>query len=750
MEQKKQEELTKFFKAIFEGTTGCIDIRTFIHTRKGKKTETIQKDHFFIKIKELKDLVRILSNEKFAKDRNIHFGVAPRTIARQGIKQTGSENDVKFLNAIFSDVDCKRESDPNLPTKKDAIKRIEEFELPPSIIVDSGLGYQVYWLLKKQIPIKNKKILLETKGILKGLAIAIGGDVAGQDISHLLRVPNTRNLKPECPKEGLEVKIIKFEPDLKYGEEFKKFMVKIEDLGDVDVDIKDVAVPERFKELLKKNKKLQNTYLKRNRPDISDKTGSGYDMALVNILIKNKFNDSEIAAIVRSSKTGTKKKITKSYLTTTIKKGRAFEGQSKQKFNPRPYSEEILKEYFLRSDLLKRFWIYKKETGIWSDRAEIFLDSILRKRILGRKDYKIYCVKEIIEDLRGLTFQEEYPKETSPDLIPFKNVIFNIKTKKTIKYSKDYFFINKLAINYNPESGSECPTIDRVFHEIVAEKDVPILYQIVAYSMYRGYPSAKFFILHGVGANGKTRYIDVIEKILGEENMADVSMTDLQFNRFAPSELLGKLVNVSGEMSYQSLHKTELLKEATGESFLRCERKFREAFKFKSYAKMVFSTNQVPLTMDHTHGFYRRVVLLEFPRVFKEGKDADPFIIRNIPEKEFEALGLWSLIKLAEMRKNKFAFSNLDNVEKTAKKYKYLSDPVYRFLDDFTVKEVNSEIPKNVFYDSFISFAKDRGIRELTTKEVTSSMKSMGYEEKQIREEGDRIIRCWLELTWKK
>ncbi len=194
-----------------------------------------------------------------------------------------------------------------------------------------------------------------------------------------------------------------------------------------------------------------------------------------------------------------------------------------------------------------------------------------------------------------------------------------------------------MAINYNPEGSSECPTIDRVFHEMVAKKDVPILYQIIAYSMYRGYPSAKFFILHGVGANGKTRYIDVIEKILGEENMADVSMTDLQFNRFAPSELLGKLINVSGEMSYQSLHKTELLKEATGESFLRCERKFREAFKFKSYAKMVFSTNQVPLTMDHTHGFYRRVVLLEFPHVFKEGKDADPFIIRNIPEKEFEA-----------------------------------------------------------------------------------------------------------------
>jgi P4 family phage/plasmid primase-like protien len=749
MRQESQEELTKFFKAIFEGTTGCIDIRTFIHTRKKDKVETKQRDHFFINIKELKDLVRIISNDNFTKDRNVHFGVAPRVIARGDIKQTGSENDVKFLNVIFSDIDCKRESDPNLPTKKETIKRIEKFELPPSIIVDSGLGYQVYWLLKKQIPIKNKKILLQTKGVLKGLAIAIGGDVAGQDVSHLLRVPGTRNRKPECPKEGLEVKIIKFEPNLKYGEEFKKYMVKIEDVQGVDIDIKDVPIPPRFEELLKKNKKLQNTYLTRSRPDLSDPSGSGYDMALANLLIKNKFTDSEIAAIIRSSKTGTKKKITPSYLNITIKKAKAFEVTSKTKFNPRPYSEEILKEYSLRSDLLKRFWIYKKKTGIWSDRAEIFLDSILRKRILGHKDFKIYCVKEIIEDLRGLTFQEEYPKEASPDLIPFKNVIFNIKTRKTIKYSPDYFFINKLAINYNPEGGSECPTIDRVFHEIVAEKDVPMLYQIVAYSVHRGYPSAKFFILHGIGSNGKTRYIDVLEKILGEENISDVSMTDLQFNRFAPSELLGKLLNVSGEMAYQSLHRTELLKEATGESFLRCERKFREAFKFKNYAKMVFSTNQVPLTMDHTHGFYRRVVLIEFPRVFEEGKDADPFIIKNIPEKEFEALGLWALTKLAEMKRNKFAFSNLDDVEKVAKKYKYLSNPVYRFLDDFTVKEVNSEIPKNVFYDSFISFAKDRGIRELTTKEVVSAMKSMGYEEKMIIKE-ENATRCWLELDWKK
>ncbi|GAI98591.1 unnamed protein product, partial [marine sediment metagenome] len=148
------------------------------------------------------------------------------------------------------------------------------------------------------------------------------------------------------------------EPSLKYGEEFKKFMVKIEDVPEMDIDIKDVKIPQRFEELLKRNKKLQNTYLTRNRPDISDQTGSGYDMALANILIKNGFNDSEIAAIIRSSKTGTKKKITKGYLTITIKKARAFFKEKRVKGIP-----GIREEHFRATDLRNSEKFSKKYIG---------------------------------------------------------------------------------------------------------------------------------------------------------------------------------------------------------------------------------------------------------------------------------------------------------------------------------------------------------------------------------------------------
>ena len=746
MDQKNRENLTKFFGAIFAGAEGYIDIRTFVHIKEEGGIKTLQKDHFFIKIKELKDSVRILSNENFTKGKNIHFGVAPRAKSEEGEKQTGAEKDIKMINCLWSDVDCKRESNPNLPTKKVALKRIENFELPPSIIVDSGLGYQCYWLLKMPIPIKSRKIFLEVKGILKGLTMKLGGDVAGHDLCRLLRVPGTSNIKPECPL-GLPVKIIKFEPALKYGPEFKKFMVKVEDISGIDIDIKDVKIPQRFEKLLQGNRKLRDTYLTKNRPDLSDQTGSGYDMALVNILIKNGFSDSEIGAILRSSKTGKGKKATRQYLALTIGKGRAFKEKSKTKFSPRPYSNEILETHFLRYDLHKRFWIYDQDSGIWSDKAEIILNSILRKKILGEKDFKVYCVSEIIADLQGLTLETELPEEPPAYLIPFKNKIYDFKNKKLIDYSPEYFFINKLKVDFSDTKG-ECPTIDKIFRQIVREKDVISLYETLGYAMWRGYPYPKIFILYGSGGNGKTAYIKILERVLGKENISLENSLDLQWNRFSIGRLYGKLLNVSSEMEYSILKNTVSLKMATGEDLVDCERKFREPFAFTNYAKLVFLTNQIPLTADRTFAFFRRIFLLEFPNKFVLGKNADPDIVDKIDKKEFETLGYLALAKLGQLRSNRFVFSRHEETEKVRIKYESLSNPLIKFLEDFVVREPNSDIPKIEFQKTFEDYLRDKGYRIWLDKEISQRMRESGYREKMLTGESS-TYRAWVEITWK-
>jgi len=420
---------------------------------------------------------------------------------------------------------------------------------------------------------------------------------------------------------------------------------------------------------------------------------------------------------------------------------------SKQKFNPRSYSEGILTDESLKFDKYKRFWIFDKSTGIWKNEAELILNSTLRKRILGNPDYKRYCVAEIIADLQGLTYISEEPEEPAPNLIPFRNGIYDLENEKLLKYDPKYFFINKLLVDYNTKY-KDCETIDRIFSEIVDASNMATLYEMIAYSLWRGYPYPKIFILYGSGGNGKSAYIKILNKILGKQNISLISAMDLQNNRFASSGLFGKLVNVSGEMEYSILRNTSKLKACTGEDLIYCEKKFKDPFPFENYAKMIFLTNQVPLTRDKTYAFYRRIFLLEFPNKFVLGENADPMIVEKIPKEEFEALAYRCTLTLKGLKKNNFVFANHEKTEEVTKRYEELSNPLSKFIQENTEKEPNSEILVSELSDKFLSYLKENSLRTWTDKEITRGMKDMGYTKKSLMRE-NRTDRYWLELKWK-
>lgn len=424
---------------------------------------------------------------------------------------------------------------------------------------------------------------------------------------------------------------------------------------------------------------------------------------------------------------------------------------SKQKFNPRPYSEKILSKYPLKFDLLKRFWIYHEKSGLWIEKAETLLNSLLRKSILGEKDYKAYCVREILEDLKGLSLETDDPVEPESYLIPFNNKIYDLKNKTEIAFSPEYFLINKLAVNYNSKA-SDYPTIKKVFREIVGEENSVTLLEIIAYCMWRKYPYPKVFFLFGSGANGKTAFIKILRRIIGSRNISSETSNAFQFDRFSLGRLYGKLANVTSEMQYSILKNTDKIKMATGEDLLNCERKFKEPFVFQNYAKLIFLTNQIPLTKDKTFAFYRRIFLLEFPNKFILGKSADPDVIDKIDQSEFEALALATIAKLKELKKKYFVFTKHLKTEEITEQYENLSNPLFKFVNDFIIREPDSDIPKNEFQARFNAYQKDKGFRLWDSKEVSREMKAMGYNSKYLtrgetREKETYI--SWIEIFWR-
>lgn len=419
---------------------------------------------------------------------------------------------------------------------------------------------------------------------------------------------------------------------------------------------------------------------------------------------------------------------------------------SKKEFNPRPYSEKILEKYHLKYDEFRRFWIYNPAFKIWQEEANLRLNEKLRKRILGSDDYKRYCVSEILADLQGLSWVDEPPEEARATLIFFKNKIYDLENGKFLEYSPDFFFMNKMAVALN-ENHKVCPTIQRIFEGLVSPEDIISLYEMIAYTFYRGYPYPKIFVLYGSGGNGKTAYIKILKRVLGKSNISLVSSNDLQWGQFATAQLFGKLANVSGEMEYSMMKNTSKLKLCSGEDLISCERKFKDPFNFMNYAKMIFLTNQVPLTLDKTFAFYRRIFLLEFPNRFVLGENADPGIVDKIPGEEFEGLA-WQCLKiLKELRKRQFIFSRHEVTEKVTEKYEELSNPLKKFLEERTTRDVNADIPVAEFKEEFIAYLQEKGFRIWSSREINARMREIGYQQKVLHV-NENSYKAWLELRW--
>ena len=101
------------------------------------------------------------------------------------------------------------------------------------------------------------------------------------------------------------------------------------------------------------------------------------------------------------------------------------------------------------------------------------------------------------------------------------------------------------------------------------------------------------------------------------------------------------------------------------------ERKNSQPFNLKSYAKLIFSCNEIPRIADKSHGMYSRLMLIPFTASFSSAdEDFDPFIEDKITTDEALSyllnMGLRGLRRL--LANNDFTYPSV--VKKALETYK--------------------------------------------------------------------------------
>jgi putative DNA primase/helicase len=310
------------------------------------------------------------------------------------------------------------------------------------------------------------------------------------------------------------------------------------------------------------------------------------------------------------------------------------------------------------------------------------------------------------------------------NLVAFNNGVLDIITEEFSEFSPEYIVTNKIPHNYNPDAESEL--LDRVMLKLACgdENVLRLLYQAVGYTFYRRNELRKSFFLLGEKRNGKSTFLDMVTTLLGEENTANLDLCEIG-DRFRTAELTGKLANIGDDINDEWVSNTATFKKVVSGDVITVEKKGKDPFKLRSFAKFFFSANSLPRLGrgKDSAAVLDRLVIIPFDAKFsKSDPDYDPFIKYKLRgEDVMEALIAKSIPALRDVLVEQ-SFEKCTKVEDSLAEFETSNNPISEFFAELDEADYLNEAIKNV-YQRYTTFCLATNLQAISAIEFQKQIK---------------------------
>jgi putative DNA primase/helicase len=376
--------------------------------------------------------------------------------------------------------------------------------------------------------------------------------------------------------------------------------------------------------------------------------------------------------------------------------------EKKERPNHNDLAEAIMQKYSIKtfSDT-DEILAYFDESGLYEPAQKVLEFEI--QDAVGRDTTTNY-VNEVLNTIKRKTRIDRDALRNEINLIPVKNGIFDIVTKQLLPYSKEHVFIAKHNVAYCP--AAVCPKIEKFLAEITKnEQDVLLLKEMAGYCFVRHYKFHVIFLLIGTGANGKSVFLNLVTDMLGANCVAQKPLQMLTNYFFCVAALFGKNANIFADLPRKAFNDTGIIKALSGDDWIDAEIKHKGNIRFKNYAKLIASCNELPETPDESEGFFRRPVIIDFPHTF-DGANENINLLQELTTEE-EKSGFFnaSINSFIEaMAKGRISY--LPTTTERKKIYLNYSNSVKVFCDEMIELDNNGDIEKVDLYERYQNYCQ--------------------------------------------
>jgi putative DNA primase/helicase len=293
----------------------------------------------------------------------------------------------------------------------------------------------------------------------------------------------------------------------------------------------------------------------------------------------------------------------------------------------------------------------------------------------------------------------------NPYIINTKNGLYNVLDDSFRPHDPHYYSTVQMKAKYDPEA--DCPRFMEFLHSILESPEIELIQEIFGYILVPVTKAQKSFVLVGLANVGKSTLMQVMQDVLlGKENVCNIPIQKLD-ERFQPAELFGKLANIYADLANKKIDDVVgMFKAVTGEDYITGERKHKDPFSFKPYARFLYSCNDIPRNYgDRSEAFYRRLIIIRFSKPVPKGKR--DLRLKEKLAAERDGILAWAIIGLKRLMANNYQFTETDKTNAELNAYKIENNNVLAFVEECCTLEPNAVCLRQEAFDAYKEFCSE-------------------------------------------
>lgn len=295
---------------------------------------------------------------------------------------------------------------------------------------------------------------------------------------------------------------------------------------------------------------------------------------------------------------------------------------------------------------------------------------------------------------------------------------------RMVTHDREYGLTYELPYEYHPDVRLPTKFIGFLSRSFAGDQEmIDSVQEALAVTMFQMAPKfQRCFLFYGVPHSGKSVFMDIIESLFPTEARTSIA-PNLWNERFMKAQLAGPLLNLAGELPEKMNIEGQIFKQVVNGEPIAGEHKNQAVFTFRPTPAHWFASNHLPRTQDVSAAFIRRWLIYPFDHAVPEA-ERDINLADDIVSTEKEAIVAWA----AQALERVIARGHLAVPKVVAARLMELGailNPVRTWFEDKVRLESGGDVPEEVAYLSYSTFALMKGYRKLERGLFRATMREM-------------------------